>query len=314
MRPVVSRQEELLEWIGENPGSHEVRSVARAIRGRLILCGPLSRKELLQCVSGMQNEQSQELFIQIIGDFVFMQSENPRDLEDIPLRQLTGISFVDFALSDELEESFAWHSNIMRVGESREEGFGRLFGHMLPGATTIEIVDKFFAEKAAANEEVVRWLIQQIARYTKCPIRVKSALPLGDSKAQYSYGYGEMLKRLSGSLASSKNEISFQNEVHLDLYEKVPHNRYLRIQFSGGAIFCSIDHGIDAFKDDPVSEPEPVNDIGGDVFADVSRSSRWDPNSQEEMAPFIPLGNNAESLFKIRIPRRIARGLAANRS
>jgi hypothetical protein len=314
MRPVVSRQDELLQWIEENPGSVEVRSVARAVRGRIILCGPLSRKELLQHVSLLENEQSQELLIQIIGDFVFINSENPKDLEDPALRHLTGISFVHFAVSDELDASFSSHSGIMRVGESREGGFERLFGHLLPGAKTIEIVDKFFAEKAAANEEVVRWLIQQIAKHTSCPIRIRSAIPQGDSKAQHSYGYGAMLKKLSDSLASNKSELSFDNEVHLDLYEKVPHNRYLRVQFSGGAIYCSIDHGIDAFKDDPVSEPEPVKDIGQAAFTDILRSSRWVPSPQEELAPFQAAEGGFESSFHIRIPKRIARGLAATKS
>jgi hypothetical protein len=307
MRPVVSKQEELVDWIGQNPKSSEVRAVVRAINEKIVICGPLSKRDLIKYLSSLTNEDSQNLLLELFEGFVYIESSNPLSLEDGELKGLKGANFQDVALSDELHSAVKRHSDAMLVGESREEGFERIFGHFLPGASTVEIVDRFLAEKAAVNEEVVTWLLRKVASYTGCPIRIKSAFPRNNAKDTVRLTVRERIQTLSSALAQQKEKLEIPNDIHLDLYEKVPHNRYIRVQFSAGAIYCSIDHGIDAFKDDPIAEPEPITEISRETFANISKSVIWVPNRQDELTPLRDIENLNRNRISIRLPRRMAK-------
>jgi hypothetical protein len=246
------------------------------------------------------------LLTEMLEGFVYIESVNPGPLEDPQLQALMGMTFPELALSDELSNSVKMHSYPMLVGESRESGFMRLFGHFLEGASTVEIVDRYFAEKLVDNEDVVQWLIKQVASQTNCPIRIKSKMPRERFGEWGQKTLHEILASLANSNVFNKSSLGIQNDIYLDLYEKVPHNRYIRFQFSNGAVYCSIDHGVDAFKDDPVSEPEPVNEIPREVYVNIQSSKAWSPRLDEQLSDWRNPSLASDWRIFVRLPRRFA--------
>ena len=302
MRPVVARQYELIDWMKTEPPLSEVRSILRSLPSKVLFCSSLSKRELLKEIPVSSNQLFQELLISLLNSLIVIESETPDALEDETLRQITGVSFPDFVDSKQLDQAIQHHSEGLRVGESRDLGFERLFGHLLSVATTIEIVDRFFGEKLAEGEEVTQWLISQLSLRSQCTIRIRTELPSEGKAGQLSF-----VERVEGSLVASQKvplNGSDLNPIHLNFFAKMPHNRYFRIQFKGGAIYCSIDHGVDAFKDDPVSEPEPVKELTAELFADVSKSTKWRPESVDKLANLKPqtLTGRSEAIL-IRGPR-----------
>lgn len=311
MRPVVSRQDELTSWVATDPRPGDVRAVVRAISEKIILCGPTTKRELIKKLSSLTNEISQGLFIEMLESLVFIQSPNPLQLEDSALANFPNPSFPEIALSDQLHGAVKFHSKTMQVGESRESGFARLFGHLLPEATTVEIVDRFFAEKVAANSEVVAWVLEQISKHTDCPIRISTALPQSDSNQGRPGRELLNLADFESSLVGLKQKLNLSNPIHINLFQRVPHNRYFRLQFTGGAIYCSVDHGVDAFKDDPVSEPEPVKEITREDYSDISNSLVWRPGHKDGLYPYRNSSISQGFEIEIRVPRNFAYSRAA---
>jgi hypothetical protein len=310
MRPVVSRQEELVEWIAENPSPRDVRAVVRAINEKIVISGPLSKRELLKYLLTVTSNDSQNLLTAMLESFAYIHATGPNNLEDSNLAGLKDITFPDLAFSDELEHSIKLHTHPMLVGESRDSGFLRLFGHFLEGALTVEIFDRYFAEKLAENEEVINWLVQRVSLYTKCPIRITSRMPRDKISATERISLEERLASLANSIAAYKKTVGIQNEIYLDLFERVPHNRFLRVQFTSGAVYCVIHHGVDAFKSDPINEPEPVQEITKQVYADIQRSEAWVPRPNEALADWNNKRLASDLKIFIRLPKKFSRFVA----
>ena len=311
MRPVVSRQEELVDWIAENPSPGNVRAVVRAINEKIVISGPLSKRELLKYLLTVTSNDSQNLLTEMLESFAYIHATDSKHLEDSNLAGLRGITFPDLAFSDELDRSVKLHSYPMLVGESRDSGFIRLFGHFLEGASTVEIFDRYFGEKLAENEEVVNWLVQKVSNYTNCPIRITSKMPRDKVTALQRIPTEERLASLANSIAAYKTTFGIQNDIYLDLYERVPHNRFLRVEFSSGAVYCGIHHGIDAFKYDPIIEPEPVQEIKKNVYADIRRSEAWVPRPNEDLAEWRNNRLASDLRIFIRLPKRFSKFVAA---
>lgn len=311
MRPVVSCQDELISWIEGDPSPNSVRPIVLAVAEKIVLRGPLSKRELYKYLSVLSNETSQNLLISLIESLVLIQSTSSSRLMEYELTDLPDPTFPEIALSDQLHNAIRFHSRTMQVGESRSEGFNRLFGHLLAEATTVEIVDRFFAEKVAGGEEVTTWVLRQISNHTSCPIRVSSAIPRPSQKSNLSSERFKNVEETVRALLAVKLSLNLPNSIHLDLFERAPHNRYIRVQFSGGALYCSIDHGVDAFKDDPLSEPEPVTEISKEAFADISRSTSWRPTSRDDLCTYQPPRLVSNEEIHIRVPRQLRQIRAA---
>lgn len=307
MRPVVSRQEELIDWIAENPSPGTVRAVFRAINEKIVISGPLSKRDLLKFLATVTSNDSQNLLIAMLESFAYIHTNDPSHLEDGNLASLRDISFPDLAFSDELDQSVKLHSEPMLVGERRDSGFVRLFGHFLRGASTVEIFDRYFGEKLAENEEVVNWLVQRVASYTTCPIRITSKMPREKHTRDSIISIQDRLNALANSITAYRTNFGIQNEIYLDLYERVPHNRFLRVEFTTGAVYCGIHHGVDAFKSDPINEPEPVQEITKGVYADIRRSEAWVPRPNEGLVDWRNSRFASELKVFIRLPRRFAK-------
>ncbi len=269
---------EFLEWADSDPSPKTVRAVVAASLDKIVFCGDIHRRDCLALIREVSSPSVQELLESYVSSVPIVLLPNSDAIEEPTIRGRVFENFEDLVMSSEISAAFKAHTKSMSPGESLINGFTRLIGHLLPCTSTFEFIDPFIGSKILEKSPVVGWLVKTISSRSTCDIKILTRIPYRDRESPTRDAALRNIEKIWVHLQSELSRLNVPNQIVIDFYEKMPHNRFIHLRLIGGqSISASIDHGIDAFQTDPVAELEPVKPLDGDELQEIQNSSRWLP-------------------------------------
>jgi len=282
MYAIIARDDLLESWLLRNPTSDEVREVVRTLRGGAIVLSEMNRREAISQMQGFLKGAGAQIWTEGIRNIPWARVKNPRQYNDPLLDIQDYASISDLLRSDDWDKAVEHHKIHLSSGESRNLGFERLVGHLLPSATSVEYMDSYIGEMLANKKGgSFEWLFSEMLSRINSPIRLVTAI---SAKGTGSLTQEELRLRAWKTvehLTRLVSKYSVSTAVYLDLYEKAPHNRYLTIKVQDQALVRSFEHGSEIFKTDPISTPQPINAQHSTILAGVRESPEWLPKWNE---------------------------------
>jgi hypothetical protein len=281
MRTVISREDPFLSWVRSDPPSKEIIGVLHACKDDALLCVSNGKKPIKNLALASKSDRQVELLLSLINDLPMARCENPNRFEDVSLQGREFSTLLDLLSSEEYLASVQHRRKTLQVNEKREEGFRRKFGGLLALCSEIEFVDPYFGEKILKRDNVASWLLRSVKNESACSIRIITQMPMPAEGNWSGFSSRQKLTGMVQALSSLQSELNTDSKIYFDVYDEMPHNRYLKMKFSDGFVICNIDHGVDAFKSDPFTELEPIAQITAEDFNNNKNSPKWTPRWNE---------------------------------
>ena len=292
MKVMLARATEFETWIGSAHSARDVRQVVRSCNEKFILCSTLPKSDFRKLVASIENDGIQELLLALIDSTSFLLAENPSVLEDEEFLNKEYNDFLDVISSAEFDEALSRHTRHLAVGESRNIGFERLFGHILESATSVEIIDPYFSTALDEGREVASWILKRISRSSTLTIKLISRQPFSGG-----------LSNLITTLNSIKNNLPQAVQITVELFKSMPHDRYMKIGFKIGAIWVTLPKGIDTFMHEKFSELHVIGTLDKISSAQISASTEWVPARGSNFRELPGMAVRPEDGIKIFIPK-----------
>lgn len=278
MKTILLRSKEFSDWILSGPADDEVKKVFWTLNEKVILGGLCEKRDYLKLLLNLDETRSRQLIAEFLEELSILRiSPAVSPLEELKIQKMNYGAFSDLVLSEELVNSHKRHTRSMRVNNSRDHGFDQLFGHLLESLTEFELVDGFIGKKAEANEEVLKWLLTKVSLANIHTVSFVTKLPFDPKfssnknlNSQISY-----LNSIAKNVSALQKSYFPDTNIRFNFFSNIPHNRFIRLKFPGGQLFCAIHGGIDAFKNKTFQELQPVQLVLNDEFMEIQKSSKW---------------------------------------
>lgn len=274
--PVLTNRDHLVEELLENaPPAGVLRRLTRQVSTEMVLSGQVSKRALkskLAAIGNTPNTFGLEMFLESL-----VLSNVVDGSEDRKIRSVKANTLQELLDSDAWQSALEHHHAAMKMSETREEFFGRSFGHLISASPrVVRIVDRYFAIKALKDEAVVQWLFTQLASRSCQKLSIWSKLEIDNSLNLQ----GSLTQLLAEKVKLIAELSVFKGSISIYLFDELLHDRYLNLQFSDGSISFELGTGIDMFKDDVASELEVAHLVAHSDFKRVTQSKKIRPANE----------------------------------
>ena len=274
---VVTTRLHLVEEVLKNPPpAGTLRRLARQASVDMILCGPTSKSKLKATLAAMGRSDKLEALSNFIDALVISGHDHP--VEDKKLSGAKASSLQELFDCDEWQAALEHHMGVTRQGESREDYFGRSFGNLLAAKPKeLKVLDAYLMAKALNEEEVVNWLITQLATRGAERITIWTSI-IQDQR--HTGTRQELARRFASKIAKIVTESKFSGQVDLYVYETFLHDRYFFFRYSDSGIAFALGSGVDVFRGQIFTELTVANPIPGHEARSILSSPRLKPPSE----------------------------------
>ena len=175
---VLGHQAEFFEWIATSQYSEIVKTL-RKLRSKVLHYGTRKPGEILSELrsQGVLDDITLDVINTYFREIPWAISGSDESLEDPELTESFDGDFSELVDSEAFQAALDRHTKGIRVGESSDEAWARAFGHLIPLAKEVEILDPFIGQKVVNKEPVVQFIFERLSKYPECVIRFRTAVP-----------------------------------------------------------------------------------------------------------------------------------------
>lgn len=242
MAVLTSRHNLLTDVFMTPPDKGILRRLIRDSKVDMVLSAPTAKSHL-KSLAAQGPSEYHELFELLITFLVLNRTE--KEVEERRLKNFQCDSLQELFDSEPWQESLELHEAKARPGESRDDFFGRAFGHLLSAEPEeLKIYDSYFMGAMLKEREVIPWLFRHLQG------RKTSAVKILTANQSDERGIGspkEVALRFAEKTAHAIAESGFTGNATLYVHNELIHDRFLEFKFSQGSIAFNLGKGIDSF-------------------------------------------------------------------
>lgn len=293
--PVVTNRLHLVHKLLDNPPAPgTMRRLISQASVDMVLSAPTTKSELKAAAAkGTAELANLERFIDAL---VLSNKEVPA--EDRKISRIQVDSLEELFDSEDWQSALEHHSGATLPGETRDAYFGRSFGNLVSlSPKEVRVLDRYFLSKTIKKEEVVGWLVSQLAS------RGASSLTIWTGVVQDQQLVGartELARQFALEILKIVSDAEFVGSVNLFIFDSQLHDRYLYFGFSESGVAFSLGAGIDVFRSHNLSEMSVANPISSTMLKNILSSSRLRPSSEHQFKE-VTIEGLPENI-KLRIP------------
>ena len=274
--PILTNRLNLVqELLANPPAPGKMRRLIRQASVEMILSAPITKAKLKAAAAKANSASTSQLEL-FIDALVLHRGDV--EAEDRKIARSKAESLEELFDSDEWQAALEHHSGATIPGETRGDYFGRSFGNLVSAKPKeLRILDRYFLSKTMKREEVVGWLLSQIAS------RGAETLTIWTGVVQDQQILGtrvEIAKQFALDVANIVASAEFLGSVKLFVFESHLHDRYLDFRFSESGVAFALGAGIDVFRNQNLAEMSVANPISFTEFNNILSSSRLRPSSE----------------------------------
>lgn len=242
MAVLTSRHNLLRDVFRTPPDKGILRRLIRESKVDMVLSAPTAKSQLMS-LAAQGPEEYHELFELLITFLVLNRTE--REVEERRLKNFKCNSLQELFDSEPWQESLELHEAKARTGESRDDFFGRAFGHLLSAEpAALKIYDGYFMGAALKEREVIPWLFRHLQARKTSAVKILTA---NQSDERGTGSPKEVALRFAENTAHAMADAEFTGNVALYVHNELIHDRFLEFLFSQGSIAFNLGKGIDSF-------------------------------------------------------------------
>lgn len=286
MAALTSRHNLLTDVFTAPPDKGILRRLIRDSKVDMVLSAPTAKSHL-KGLAAQGPKEYHELFELLITFLVLNRTD--RDVEERRLKNFKCNSLQELFDSEPWQESLDLHEAKARPGESRDDYFGRAFGHLLSAEPeSLKIYDGYFMGAALKEREVIPWLFGHLQARKTSAVKILTA---NQADERGSGSPKEVALRFASKLAQAIAEADFAGNVTLYVHNELIHDRFLEFKFSQGSIAFNLGKGIDSFGIKTFEAERMVSSaISGWDLAQKMREDNVRPRWEDE---FVALDSKA---------------------
>lgn len=273
--PVVTNRLSLVhKLLADPPAPGTMRRLIRQASVDMILAAPTTKSELKAAAAqGKVELANLERFIDAL-----VLSNKEGQAEDRKISRTQVDSLEELFDSEDWQSALEHHSGATIPGETRDAYFGRSFGNLVSeNPNEVRVLDRYFLSKTIKKEEVVGWLVSQLAS------RAAGSLTVWTGVVQDQQLIGtrtELARQFAREILKVVSDAEFLGSVNLFVFDSHLHDRYFYFRFSESGVAFSLGAGIDVFRSHTLSEMSVANPISSTDLKNILSSSRLRPSSE----------------------------------
>lgn len=278
MAVLTSRHGLIAALLSTPPDKGTLRRLIRDSKVDMVLSSPTA-KSYLKSLAAQGPKEYHELFELLITFLVLNRTE--KEVEDRRLKDFQCDSLQELFDSEPWQESLELHEAKARPGESRDDFFGRAFGHLLSaGPDEVKIYDGYFMGAALKEREVIPWLFRHLQGRKTSAVKILTA---NQSDERGTGSPREVALRFSEKIANAIAESGFTGNVTLFVHNELIHDRFLEFKYSQGSIAFNLGKGVDSFGIKTFESERMVSSaISGWDLANKLRQDNMRPRWEDE--------------------------------
>ena len=241
--PVVTNRLSLVhKLLADPPAPGTMRRLIRQASVDMILAAPTTKSELKAAAAqGKVELANLERFIDAL-----VLSNKEGQAEDRKISRTQVDSLEELFDSEDWQSALEHHSGATIPGETRDAYFGRSFGNLVSeNPNEVRVLDRYFLSKTIKKEEVVGWLVSQLAS------RAAGSLTVWTGVVQDQQLIGtrtELARQFAREILKVVSDAEFLGSVNLFVFDSHLHDRYFYFRFSESGVAFYLGAGIDFFS------------------------------------------------------------------
>lgn len=277
MRALVGVAKNPLTWLagGPNPNVQDVRLWIASLRECSLLLTHLSRRELLRNLSVDENN---EVLVSILADFI---SEQPKATTanvvsaDFLIGGREPYVQIDSKLSSEIMKTAKERSLEFPDGMKTLDAYLQTMGRFIKFVKKVTIVDPYAGASMISKNPKRSWLIRQFLEDGVAEVHIVTTVP--DNRETQGLNASERLQKLRQAHSRLGAEAKRRgSKLTLEPYLPNPkfHNRRISFDFGEGALYFSMEKGIDGFQPGEVDPGSIFNEVSAAGYTAYLKSIR----------------------------------------
>ena len=269
MRAVVAVTGDPSEWFDSIDDIRQIRRDLIIIKDQVLLVSDAKARRNMQArIAEIHNSTVRGM----LSDFI----------QTIPISDATAEADTDFQLGpssedwstfdkliDEvsLEDLVEERNRGMKVGDSRDKSFDRIFQPILPYVRSITLTDPYTGSAIWNMDSNRLWLLRKFLSLSNVSVNIFTTIPRDENRSRTDAEWASQVEDRFGRLC---REINFVGKARVELFKpksSIFHHRRILFEFEKSNISRQLDKGIEGFARDPIPEASALTPLQYADFA-----------------------------------------------